>query len=282
YKSTLQQANLNGANLNGVNLSQVNLREANLYKASLQKANLRKSYLVRTILTGADLSRSDLSGANLYRANIEDTRFIDVDLSQTKDLGMCYHNGPSTIDHRTLERSGEKIPLSFLRGCGLPDWIIEGTKANSHSAIRSCYIGYAEWDQNFAVQLYTDLQNNGVRCWLAPEAQKIGDKIQNRREDAIWLHDKLILIFSRFSIESKWIEREITNALNKEKETESDILFPVRLDDQIFDLALDWAKPLLDAEKSTAKHIGDFTNGKDHDNYQKALDRLMEDLKAKK
>ena len=34
------------------------------------------------------------------------------------------HEGPSIIDHRTLQRSG-RLPLAFLRGCGLPDRLID-------------------------------------------------------------------------------------------------------------------------------------------------------------
>ena len=44
----------------------------------------------------------------------------------------------------------------------------------------------------------------------------------------------------------------------------------------------------MDTDKARAsklrrsRHIGDFTQWKDHDEYQKAFDRLMKDLKAEK
>jgi hypothetical protein len=44
----------------------------------------------------------------------------------------------------------------------------------------------------------------------------------------------------------------------------------------------------MDTEKAWAaklrrsRHIGDFTNWKDHDSYQKAFDRLLRDLKAER
>ena len=42
----------------------------------------------------------------------------------TKGLETCRHVGPSTIDHRTLQRSGP-LPLAFLRDVGLTDTLID-------------------------------------------------------------------------------------------------------------------------------------------------------------
>ena len=53
------------------------------------------------------------------------------------------------------------------------------------------------------------------------------------------------------------------------------ILFPIRLDDSVFDVAEGWALHIKED-----RHIGDFTDWKDHDAYQSAFDRLLRDLKA--
>jgi hypothetical protein len=41
----------------------------------------------------------------------------------------------------------------------------------------SCFISYSTKDQDFADRIYTDLQQNGVRCWFAPHDLPIGGKI---------------------------------------------------------------------------------------------------------
>ena len=46
-----------------------------------------------------------------------------VDLTSIIGLETCIHPGPSIIDHRTLQNS-KQLPLSFLRGIGLPDSLI--------------------------------------------------------------------------------------------------------------------------------------------------------------
>src|SRR4051794_35485520 len=66
----------------------------------------------------------DLRGAHLRGAHLYETLFVNSDLSDAKGLDWCHHDGPSTVDHRTLQRSG-LLPLAFLRGVGLPENLID-------------------------------------------------------------------------------------------------------------------------------------------------------------
>ena len=99
------------------------------------------------------------------------------------------HSGPSFLDHRTLARSG-RLPLQFLRGCGLPDNLIEYLPYLLNEAIQfySCFISYSTEDQAFAERLHADLQNNGVRCWFAPHDIRAGKKIHEQIDEAIRLY----------------------------------------------------------------------------------------------
>jgi len=54
------------------------------------------------------------------------------------------------------------------------------------------------------------------------------------------------------------------------------VLYPIRLDNAVVETRASW----VDDIKST-RHIGDFTNWKNHDDYQKAFNRLIRALKAK-
>ena len=94
----------------------------------------------------------------------------------------------------------------------------------------SCFISYSTNDQDFSERLYADLQNQGVRCWFAPEDIKIGDKILDRIDQSIRLRDKLLLILSDNSIESEWVEDEVNIALEEERKRKKTVLFPIRLD----------------------------------------------------
>jgi len=105
---------------------------------------------------------------------------------------------------------------------------------------------------------------------------KIGEKIRSSILDAIKVHDKLLLIVSGNSIKSRWVEDEVKYAFGKEEEQNNiPVLFPIRLDNSIFDESAGWAESLRNA-----RNIGDFSNWKDNDSYNKSFDKLIKDLKA--
>jgi transcriptional regulator with XRE-family HTH domain len=139
----------------------------------------------------------------------------------------------------------------------------------------SCFISYSSKDEAFAQRLHADLQDNGVRCWFAPEDMKIGDKIRPTIDQSIRVHDKLLLILSEHSLHSLWVESEVEKAFEEERKRNQTVLFPVRLDGAVMETDLAWA-----AEIRRTRHIGDFSRWKDHDAYQQAFERLLRDLKA--
>ena len=269
----LYVADLGGANLGGADLSVADLGGANLSGASLVDANLSGASLVDASLRSADLSGADLAGSRLY-----ETIFADVNLTNVKGLDSCYYVGPSTIDYRTLEKSG-KLPLSFLRGCGLPDTFIDYLPSLLNQPIQhySCFISYSSKDEELAKQLHANLQDEGVRCWFAPEDMKIGDKIWDTIDKAIRLRDKLLLILSKHAIDSDWVEDEVTKAYAEERRRKQTVLFPIRLDEAVMVTEEPWAVKLRDG-----RNIGNFSNWKNHDDYQKGLERLLRDLRVKK
>src|SRR5580700_10107818 len=70
--------------------------------------------------------------------------------------------------------------------------------------------------RNSPLRVYGDLQNKNVRCWYSPEDLKIGDRFQERIEESIRLHDKLLIVLSEASVSSAWVEREVHAARERE------------------------------------------------------------------
>ena len=265
-------ADLSGADLTGANLTGIDLRQTNLIGA-----NFRKADLTRAQIEQAEFKGTDLSGANLTEAYFNGTTLVDLDLSSCIGLATCRHSGPSIIDHRTLQRS-ESLPLTFLRGVGLPNSLIDFLPSlrNQPAQFYSCFISHSAKDEVFANQLYADLQAKDVRCWFAPEDMRIGAKILDTLDEAIRLHDKLLLVLSEASISSDWVEDEVTKAFAEERSRGVDVLFPIRLDNKAFETSEAWASKLRNS-----LHIGDFRNWTDPNTYQKAFDRLLRDLRVK-
>jgi hypothetical protein len=176
-------------------------------------------------------------------------------------------------------KSRGNIPEKFLRGCGVPESFIVQipalVAAMQPIQFYSCFISYSSKDEEFAERLHADLQSEGVRCWFAPEDLKIGEKFRVRIDESIRLYDKLLLVLSENSVASQWVEKEVETAFEKEEEQKKIVLFPVRLDDAVLEIKTGWA-----ADVRRSRHIGDFSDWKNHDSYKKAFDRLMRDLKA--
>jgi len=289
-EADLREANLGGADLRKAILFRADLNGADLSRSNLSEADLSGTDLIGVDFNSADLSEADLSGAflsgallggaNFTGAFFENTTLGIIDFSKTKGLDEIKHLGPSPISTRTLELFKGKIPEQFLRGCGLSDWEIEAAKlyqpglsadqvtsitdnvcqfrAGNSIQYYSCFISYSSKDEEFAKRLHNDLQNKGVRCWFAPEDLKIGDKFRGRIDDAIRVHDKLLIVLSEYSINSTWVEKEVETAFEKEHKIGITVLFPIRLDDGVIKTDQAWA-----ADIRRTRHIGDFSNWKD-------------------
>jgi len=300
--ATLRESELKRANLRNVDLRKAHLDNANLVGAYLDEADLKGANLQKADLQKADLSRADLTETFLSNANLEGTIFghtyiINVDLSKTKGLQKIRHDFPSYIGGNTIRYSMGKIPEIFLRGCGLSEhelvlaklwrkgmdrrevtliaYEFVNTYCDEGIQFYSAFISYHNANQAFARKLHDDLQNNGVRCWFAPEDMKIGDRIRPTIDQEIRLRDKLLVILSENSINSEWVGDEVEAALEEEQASGRTILFPIRLDGAVMNTRQDWA-----AKIKCRRHIGDFTGWKNEIEYQKAFDRLLRDLKS--
>jgi hypothetical protein len=235
---------------------------------------------------GAVFLSADLSHSNLEAAYLSETLFINVDLSSVIGLDTCKHGGPSNLDHRTLAQSG-RLPLAFLRGCGLPDTLIDYLPSLLNQPIQfySCFISYSTKDQEFADRLYADLQNKGVRCWFAPHDIQAGKKIHEQIDEAIRVYDRLLLILSPASMGSAWVETEISKARKRESHEKRRMLFPVRLVE--FETLRNWECFDADAGKDSAReireyYVPDFSRWKDHDIYKEEFGKLLRDLRPER
>ena len=101
----------------------------------------------------------------------------------------------------------------------------------------------------------------------------IGAKTWDAIDEAIKLRDKLLLIVSKNSIDSDWVEDEVTKAFAEERDRKQLVLFPVRVDDAVMETPEPWARKLRDN-----RNIGDFRRWKDHDAYKQSLERVVRAL----
>ncbi|HEY5909215.1 MAG TPA: toll/interleukin-1 receptor domain-containing protein [Verrucomicrobiae bacterium] len=290
-----REANLTRACLGYTNLSSADLSEANFTGAALTVANLHDTDLSaanfnQAILVRARISEADLSGTNFSQAVFFATIMANVDLSQAKGLEAIRHLGPSSIGLDTLMQSKGKIPEVFLRGAGVPDIFLQSNASllGRPMEFYSVFICYSTENEDFASRLYNDFHTQGIRCWKWDQDACTGRSLWGEIDSAILSHDKLVLIATKSSLTSPPVNREIERALVQEDDrmrrkiagdasVDCDVLFPVRLDDFIFN---GWAH---ERKVDVTKKVIADARGWDKDGilYRRVLDRLLRDLKRK-
>ncbi|HSY73829.1 MAG TPA: toll/interleukin-1 receptor domain-containing protein, partial [Dongiaceae bacterium] len=291
--TNLHGANFEGAKINNAYFYNTILQEVNFSSAEL----LFATFLGGTNMLGVDFSESELvytnfgeviiGGSNFSNATMAAITLSDVDLSRVKGLETVMHNAPSTIGIDTLYRSRGKIPEKFLRDAGVPEELISYLPsligAVEPLQLQSCFISYSTKNQKFAERLHARMRQARLRVWFAPEDMKGGDYFFEQIERAIQLHDRLLLVLSEDSIQSKWVEREIRKTRKIERAEKRRKLFPITLTDYATlkkweCLDSDTGEDL--AEEVRKYHIPDFSNWKNHDAFERAFARLEKDLRT--
>jgi len=251
-EAILDAADLSGAEMEFTLLRGANLHGANLNCSRLTEVDLRESNLSGVDLSSATLTRAELRGANVSDAVCESTLFANTDLSGVRGLESIKHMGPSTIGIDTLFLSEGKIPEVFLRQCGLTPWEVLAVKlytpeltpaglknlqdqifdawTKGRSMINGCFISYSWKDSNFVDKLHDRLEREGINVWL-DRHEMVAGTIQDQIWRAIQVHHVVIIVLSKDSVESDWVENELDMARQKEKAEKRAVLCPIALDD---------------------------------------------------
>jgi TIR domain/Pentapeptide repeats (8 copies) len=291
-KSPKTKPNLSGARLcfmdfSGANFCDVNFENAELMGAIFSRTQLKKANLRNAILSDAKFDGAILEYSDFTNARIGGTVFAGTFLNTVKGLETVAHIAPSTIGVDTLFNSQGKIPESFLRDTGVPEPMISYLPSLIGSVepfqFYSCFISYSTKDDEFAQRLHARMRQAGLRVWFAPEDMKGGDYFFEQIERAIQLHDRLLLVLSEDSIQSKWVEREIRKTRKVERAEKRRKLFPITLTD--YAMLKKWECLDADSGEDLAEevrkyHIPDFSNWENHDAFERAFARLEKDLRT--
>lgn len=289
-KSNFHYAQLSYPDFTGANLRESKFQDALLYKAELSQAVLTGADFIGTNFLETDLKQCDLSGTKMYR-----TVLANMDLSDAKGLEEVDHWGPSTIGVDTISKSRGQIPERFLQGCGLSDWEIEAARLytpglSNHEIDESLYkihdlragqavqvsplfISYSHKDSAFVDTLEQHLNRKGVRFWRDVHGLTSG-RIETQIDRAIRQHPTLLVILSKHSFQSDWVEHEVRMARGLEKEKGWDVLCPIALDDSWTDSR--WPKRMM--EQIMEYNILDFSDWQNEVTFKHTFNKLIDGL----
>lgn len=267
-------ADFRGKNLNNVNLQGVLFNGALLLATSFWNSNLKNADFENAILGG--------------------TLFVDTSLSEVKNLETCIHRWPSIIDHFTIRKS-KLLPSKFLRGLGFNDWEIESInlynldltvgeiidtqqkilelRAGKPIQIHNLFISYSHEDNDFIEYLEKHLELNNIRFWRDVHHATSGP-LEKIITSAIKIHPIVLIVLSKFSVNSDWVEFEAEKARKLEKEIGRTVLCPIALDASWKEC--NWSQILLNQIKKY--HILDFSNWRDENSFKIKYKKLIDGL----
>lgn len=188
--------------------------------------------------------------------------------------------GPSGLGMQTklpvlrLRLTGNQVAEArFAAAEALTRLLAMDQRSQARPGFYSCFLSYVAEDADFVARLYADLQDAGIPCWFDRADIRPGEFWRQDLTRAIAGQDKVLVVLSRNSLRSRWVEREIARAAQLEDDRNRAILFPIRLDDAVFDEESGWAREL-----AQQRQIGDFTRWRDEASYRSALRRLVRNL----
>lgn len=240
--SDLRGAFLLGTHFNGAMLKNSNLGEANLTGSVFRGGDLYNTDFAGANLTSAAFIGPQMVGANFAGAIFNATVIVLLSrhfgLSHCRGLADAIHRGPSYIGLDTLRNLEPNEPCeNFLLGCGLRSDEIDMVLYRSVDPIElhTCFLSYSHADESFACELYDRLRRKKVRIWKWDIDARLGRSLWGEIDEAIRIYDKLLIVASKSSLTSPQVLREMERALRREDETGKQVLFPIRIDDFIFD-----------------------------------------------
>lgn len=308
--SIAHKVNFTKSNLSGTNMKETDLRgsqfiETNIKRGYLVSANCYRTYFKNAILENCDLrevslkyaklEKTNLQAANLtwtvfLRTTLDEVDFKDSRMHQTiiglTNLSKCVNldkalvSGKCTLDFETL-RLSLNIPRIFLKKIGLHDTYINYLPdLYDENPIRlyPVFLSHSWADKPFAKKIYEALTSRGVQVWYDEKQMAPGDDIFDEISRGIKLYDKTILVCSKNSLESWWVNQEITRIAKKEREYQKKesrtkgLIVPITIDDFIY--SWDGGK----AETIKERVIGDFTMWQDESIFEDKLEELIRSL----
>ena len=139
-----------------------------------------------------------------------------------------------------------------MEGCGLGKWQIEALKLNnpnlsqdqitdiiyeadrlrSESPIQlfNLFISYSRDDDPFVTHLENIFRKKDIRFWRDVYDMVVGP-IEKQIDKAIRMNETVLLILSKNSVNSDWVEFEVRKARELEKDLDRHVICPIALDD---------------------------------------------------
>ena len=187
------------------------------------------------------------------------------------------------------------MPIKFLQGCGLNNWEIEALKLYNPNITEiqitdivykidqlynispiqshSIFISYFRKDEPFIKAIEKAFDAKDIRYWRNVHHATAGP-LEKQITNAIHLNPTVLLVLSKESVQSDWVEFESRKARELEKKLNRHVICPVALDDSW--KTCSWPERLR--QQIEEYNILDFSQWQDSTFFKKQFSKLLKGL----
>jgi uncharacterized protein YjbI with pentapeptide repeats len=249
----------------------------------IKESSFDRIYLTESVFKDCNLSLNQFSSCSLSSGTFSDNNNIPG-------------NEFNLIDIRTILNSnplGEKIleDLFGIHNGEIKEYLIDLT---SKIEFQSIFISYSFNDSSFAKTINEALQRRGIMTFLWENDSKAGKPLENIMSSGIKEKDRILFISSEHSLKSKACHFELTEGRKKQEITWGDVLFPIHIDNFLFEVKKNAIRPvekqneywenITELKRLNSLSFVEFkdSNLRDEIKFEKQIFRLIEGLRKTK
>jgi len=135
------------------------------------------------------------------------------------------------------------------------------------------FISHSSEDHDFVLELAKKMKNDGIDVWVDDWEIKVGDSIIEKINYGLKKSSFLIVVLSKYSIESDWVKKELSSTIMRQLSGDNITILPVWLE-----INENEVPPLLREIKATI-FSRNYINKSE---YKKLIDPIKNKIKAKK
>jgi len=200
------------------------------------------------LIKESSFDRVDFSESHFNDCSLSINQFTACTFSPTTFTGINKSSGNeySLIDLRTILNSS-KLDFDILenvfgiQNSDIKEYLIGLT---SKIEFQSIFISYSFQDKEFAKTINNELLRRGIFTFLWEKDSPGGKTLKNIMSTEVRAKDRILFIASKSSLKSEACHFELSEGRKKQNETWEDVLFPIHIDNFLFEVNKDKIRPI--------------------------------------
>lgn len=203
---------------------------------------------IECLIKESSFDRVDFSISVFERCNLSLNQFSDCVFSNNTltENNETPANEFNLIDIRTIinstnQNSDVLEKLFGIHNTDIKDYLIGLT---SKIEFQSIFISYSFADKQFAKIINEELVRKGILTFLWEKDAPGGKQLKKIMEKGVKEKDRVLFIASKDSLKSEACHFELTQGRKKQEKTWEDVLFPIHIDNYLFEVSKDKIRPI--------------------------------------